>query len=76
MALRRLSPLASGCEARFVFPALAGVGLAADAVHGDGQGLVRFLADGAERHRAGSEALHDLARGFHFIQVKRAAAAS
>ena len=31
-------------EALFVFAALAGVGLAADAVHGDGQRLVRFLA--------------------------------
>ena len=37
-----------GLEALFVFAAFAGVGLAADAVHGDGQSLVRLFADGAE----------------------------
>ena len=44
MALRRRSPFGIAHEARFVFAAFAGVGLAADAVHGDGQRLVRFLA--------------------------------
>jgi hypothetical protein len=34
-----------GLEALFVFAAFAGVRHAADAVHGDGEGLVRFLAD-------------------------------
>ena len=37
-----------------VLAALAGVALAADAVHGDGQRLVRFLADRAVGHRARS----------------------
>ena len=46
-------------EARFVFAAFAGVGHAADAVHGDGERFVRFLADGAEAHGAGGEALDD-----------------
>jgi hypothetical protein len=32
-----------GDEASFVFPALAGVGSAADPVHGDGQRLMRFF---------------------------------
>ena len=42
---RAAAPVAVGIalEASFVFPALAGVGFAADAVHGDGQSLVRFL---------------------------------
>ena len=31
--------------ALFIFAALAGIRLPADAVHGDGEGLVRFLAD-------------------------------
>ena len=59
MALRRQSPLGSAgsaprprrprrcCSCR-------------RCVHGDGQGLVRLLADGAEAHRAGGEALDDL----------------
>src|SRR6266699_1065973 len=40
-----------------VFTTLAGVALAADAIHGDGQRLVRFLADRTIRHRACLEAL-------------------
>ncbi len=55
-------------EARFVFAALAGVGHAADAVHGDGERLVRFLADGAEAHGAGGEALDDLLGRLDFVQ--------
>ena len=43
-----------------VLAALAGVGLAAQLVHGDGEGLVRLLGDGAVRHGAGGEALDDL----------------
>ncbi len=35
-------------EARLVFAALAGIGFTADAVHGDRQRFVRFLADRAE----------------------------
>src|SRR4029079_1635472 len=38
--------------ARRIFAAFAGVALAADAVHGHGQGLVRFLADGPVGHGA------------------------
>ena len=57
-----------GLEARFVFAAFAGVRLAADAVHGDGQRLVRFLADGAERHGAGGEALDDLLGRLDFFE--------
>ena len=34
-----------GREARFVLAAFAGVRHAAEAVHGDGEGFVRFLAD-------------------------------
>ena len=52
-----------GLETLLVFAALAGIRLAADAVHGDRQRLVRFLADRAERHRAGGEALDDLLAG-------------
>ncbi len=65
-----------GLEALFVFPALAGVGLAADAVHGDGERLVRFLADGAEGHGAGGEALDDFAGGLDFFERDRTAASS
>jgi hypothetical protein len=59
MALRRLSPLASGDEPCRVLAPLAGVALAAEPVHGDGQRLVRLAADRAVRHRAGGEPLDD-----------------
>ena len=49
-------------EARLVLAALAGVAAAADAVHRDGEVLVRLLRDAAEAHRAGGEAVHDRAR--------------
>src|SRR5947208_1376316 len=55
-------------EAVALFAAFAGVRLAADPVHGDGEGGVRFAADRTEAHRAGGEALHDLARRFDFVQ--------
>src|ERR1035437_2222947 len=42
-----------------VFAAFAGVAFAAEAVHGDGERLVRFLADRAVAHRAGLEPFHD-----------------
>ena len=58
--------------ARRVFAALAGVALAADAVHGDGQRLVRFLADRAVGHRAGLEALHDALDRLDFVDAERA----
>src|SRR3712207_7216685 len=37
-------------QALRVLAALTGVGLAAQLVHGDGEGLVRLLGDGAVRH--------------------------
>src|SRR5207302_9028128 len=46
-------------EALLVFPALAGIGFAANPVHGDRQGFVGFFANGAEGHSAGGEALDD-----------------
>jgi len=46
--------------ARRVLPAFSGVALAADAVHGNGQCLVRLRADGAVGHRTGLEPLADL----------------
>ena len=59
--------------ARRVFAAFAGVALAADAVHGDGQRLVRFLADRAVAHGAGLEALHDGLDRFDFLDGNRPA---
>ena len=70
---RAAPPVAVGIarEAGLVFAALAGVGLGADAVHGDRQRLVGFLADGAERHGAGGEALDDLGRRLDFLERHR-----
>ena len=59
MALFFESPFGMRLEAGRVLPALAGVGLAADAVHGDGQRLVRLLGDGAVAHGAGLEPVQD-----------------
>ena len=47
--------------------ALAGVGLAADAVHGDGQALVGLLGDGAVAHGAGLEAVDNGADRLHLL---------
>jgi hypothetical protein len=47
-------------EPHRVLATLASVGLAAYAVHRDGQGLVRLPRERAERHRARREALDDL----------------
>src|ERR1039458_1790935 len=58
-------------KARFVLPAFAGVGLAADAVHGDGQRLVRLLANRTERHGARGKALHNLFGGLDFVKRQR-----
>ena len=58
-------------EALFIFAALARVGPGADAIHGDRQGFVRFLADGAEGHGAGGESFDDFARRLDFVQGKR-----
>ena len=54
-----------------VFAPLARIAPAADAVHGDGQGLVGFLADGAVGHGAGGEALDDLRGRFHLLDGHR-----
>ena len=54
-----------------ILAALAGVALAADAVHRDGERLVRFLADRAVGHRAGLEALHDALDRFDFLDGHR-----
>ena len=51
-----------------VLAALARVGLGAQTVHGDGQGLMRLLGDGAVAHGAGGEALDDAADRLDFLQ--------
>ena len=68
IAERRWSPLASGREADGILAALAGVRLAAEAVHRDRQRLVRLARQRAERHRAGDEALDDLARRLDLVE--------
>ena len=50
-----------------VLAALPGVGLAAYAVHGDGEGLVRLFGDGAEGHGPGREALDYLPGRLYFL---------
>src|ERR1035441_10311405 len=50
-----------------VFAAFTGVALAANAVHGDGERLVRFLTDGAVAHGARLEALQDALDRFHLF---------
>jgi hypothetical protein len=50
-----------------VLAALAGVGAAADPVHGDGQVLVRLGRDGAVGHGAGGEAGHDGLDRLHLV---------
>jgi hypothetical protein len=60
IAERRRSPFASGRGPFDVLAALARVGPAAEAVHGDGQGLVRLGGDRAVAHRTRHEAAHDL----------------
>ena len=57
-----------------VFASFAGVGFAADAVHGDGKSLMGFSRDGAVRHRPGGEPLYYLAHRLHFVQRHRLAA--
>ena len=54
--------------ARRVLSALAGVGAAVDAVHGDGQALVLLPADGAVAHGAGVEAREDALHGLDLVK--------
>ncbi len=54
-----------------IFAAFAGVALAAEPVHRDREGFVRFLADRAERHGPGVEPLDDLARRLDLFDRNR-----
>ena len=53
--------------------ALAGVGLAADPIHGDRQTLVGLLGDGAVAHGAGLEPADDALLGLHLLDGDAAA---
>ena len=61
-------------EAVGFLAAFAGVGLAADAVHGDGERGMRLARDRAERHGAGGEALDDFLRRLDLLDRDRTAA--
>ena len=56
---------------RRVFAALAGVALAADAVHGNRQRGVGLGRNRSQRHRSGGKALDDLGRTFHLVHGNR-----
>ena len=58
-----------------VLTALAGVGTAVQAVHGDGHALVCLFADGAIRHGTGVKAADDVERGLDLVECHRSAAA-
>lgn len=58
-----------------VLAALARVGTAMQAVHGDSHALVRLFADGAIRHGAGVKAADDVERRLHLVERHRSAAA-
>ncbi len=51
-----------------VFAALAAIAPRADAVHGDGDRLVRLGAERAEGHGARDKAAHDVFGGLHLLQ--------
>ena len=57
-----------------VLAALAGIGTAVQAVHGDGHALVCFFANGAIRHGAGVKAADDVERGLDLVECHRGAA--
>ena len=63
-----------GLAAR-ILTALARVGTAMQAVHGDGHALVCFLADGAVRHGTGIKAADDVERRLDLVKRNRRAAA-
>src|SRR5581483_455025 len=50
-----------------LFATFAGVRLAADPVHGDGERGVRLARDRTVRHRAGGEAAHDVLRRLDLV---------
>ena len=54
-----------------IFTALAGVGVAADAVHGFRQRFVRFRAQRADGHRRGIEAFEQLGCRLNFVNADR-----
>ena len=58
-------------EAVGVLAALAGVGLAAEPVHGDGQRLVGLGRDGSVGHRPGGEPGHDRVHRLHLVDGDR-----
>src|SRR4030095_4109670 len=51
----------------WIFTAFAGVALAPDAIHGNGQRFVSFLADRTVRHRTRLETLDDCFDRFNFV---------
>src|SRR5438874_2038298 len=61
----------SATSLTWIRAALAGVGLAAHPVHGDGQRLVRLLADGAVGHGAGGEPLENRLDRLHLVERQR-----
>src|SRR6202051_2317565 len=60
-------------EAVGFLAALAGIGLAADAIHGDGERGMRLARDRAERHGAGREPTHDGPRRLDLLDRHRLA---
>jgi len=73
MALFSESPLGQGFEAGGILAAFAGVRLGAEAVHGDGQGLVGLARDRAVAHRARLEAANDRLDWLHLVDRERMA---
>ena len=63
-ALGRI-PVGKSGVARLILPAFTAVARRAQAVHPDGERLMRFLADGTEGHGGRDEALHDGGDGLH-----------
>src|SRR2546423_15576477 len=59
--------IAVGAKARTLLATFTAIAATADAVHGDGERLVCFGAERAERHRAGAEAARDRLRRLGFL---------
>ena len=66
-AVLRVAALIRPSVTRGVFAAFAGVRFSADAVHRDGERLVRFAGNRAVAHRARFETRHDLFHAIHFL---------